>query len=153
MQQYHFRLQKLLDIRLQKEEESKRIFKEAQSEKLKVEKKLNELKENYIKYRTISNKESVIEQKIRHVYLNAINYSINEAHEELAKKQKVLEEKRDELKQKQIERKTVETLKEKQKETFFKEQNLIEQKANDEFALYGFIRNLKNLKGGEISGD
>ncbi|MTK12863.1 MAG: flagellar export protein FliJ [Clostridiaceae bacterium] len=153
MQQYHFRLQKLLDIRLQKEDESKRIFKEAQSEKLKVEKKLNELKENYIKYRTISNKESVIEQKIRHVYLNAINYSINEAHEELAKKQKVLEEKRDQLKQKQIERKTVETLKEKQKETFLKEQNLIEQKANDEFALYGFIRNLKNLKGGEISGD
>ncbi|WML35440.1 flagellar export protein FliJ [Clostridium sp. OS1-26] len=153
MQQYHFRLQKLLDIRLQKEDESKRIFKEAQSEKLKVEKKLNELKENYIKYRTISSKESVIEQKIRHVYLNAINYSINEAHEELAKKQKVLEEKRDELKQKQIERKTVETLKEKQKETFLKEQNLIEQKANDEFALYGFIRNLKNLKGGEIIGD
>lgn len=153
MQQYHFRLQKLLDIRLQKEDESKRTFKEAQSEKLKVEKKLNELKENYVKYRTISNKESVIEQKIRHVYLNAINYSINEAHEELAKKQKVLEEKRYELKQKQIERKTVETLKEKQKETFLKEQNLIEQKANDEFALYGFIRNLKNLKGGEISGD
>lgn len=153
MQQYHFRLQKLLDIRLQKEDESKRIFKEAQSEKLKVEKKLNELKENYIKYRTISNKESVIEQKIRHVYLNAINYSINEAHEELAKKQKVLEERRDELKQKQIERKTVETLKEKQKETFLKEQNFIEQKANDEFALYGFIRNLKNLKGGEINGD
>jgi flagellar FliJ protein len=153
MQQYHFRLQKLLDIRLQKEDESKRIFKEAQSEKLKVEKKLNELKDNYIKYRTISNKESVIEQKIRHVYLNAINYSINEAHEELAKKQKVLEEKRNELKQKQIERKTVETLKEKQKETFLKEQNFIEQKANDEFALYGFIRNLKNLKGGEINGD
>ncbi len=153
MQQYHFRLQKLLDIRLQKEDESKRIFKEAQSEKLKVEKKLNELKNNYIKYRTISNKESVIEQKIRHVYLNAINYSINEAHEELAKKQKVLEEKRNELKQKQIERKTVETLKEKQKETFLKEQNFIEQKANDEFALYGFIRNLKNLKGGEINGD
>ncbi|MBI6875781.1 flagellar export protein FliJ [Clostridium aciditolerans] len=153
MQQYHFRLQKLLDIRLQKEDESKRIFKEAQSEKLKVEKKLNELKDNYIKYRTISNKESVIEQKIRHVYLNAINYSINEAHEELAKKQKVLEEKRDELKQKQIERKTVETLKEKQKATFLKEQNFIEQKANDEFALYGFIRNLKNLKGGEMNGD
>lgn len=151
--QYHFRLQKLLDIRLQKEEESKRIFKEAQSEKLKVEKKLNELKENYAKYRTASKKESVIEQKIRHVYLNSINFSINEAHEELAKKQRVLEEKRDELKQKQIERKTVETLKEKQKKIFLKEQNLIEQKANDEFALYGFIRNLKNLKGGEISGD
>lgn len=153
MEQYRFRLQKLLDIRLQKEEESKRIFKEAQSEKLKVERKLNELKENYVKYRTASNKESIIEQKIRHVYLNAINYSINEAHEELAKKQKVLEEKRDELKQKQIERKTVETLKEKQKEIFLKEQSLIEQKTNDEFALYGFIRNLKNLKGGEINGD
>ena len=149
MEQYKFKLQKLLDIRLQKEEECKRNFKEAQSEKLKVENKLNELRENYEKYRNTSQKESVIEQKIRHVYLNAINFSINETAEDLTKKEKVLELKREALKQKQIERKTVETLKEKQKEAFLKEQNLIEQKANDEFALYGFIRNLKNLKGGD----
>lgn len=149
MEQYKFRLQKLLDIRSQKEEESKRNFKDAQTDKLRVEKKLNELKENYKKYRQTPQSESVIEQKIRYVYLNTITFSINETHQELNKKEKVLEEKRDDLKQKQIERKTVETLKEKQKEAFFKEQNLIEQKANDEFALYGFIRNFENLKGGD----
>jgi flagellar FliJ protein len=47
------------------------------------------------------------------------------------------------LKQKQIERKTVETLKDKQLKAFIKEQELIEQKSNDEFALYGFIRNIE----------
>ena len=70
MEQYKFRLQKLLDIRADKEEESKRNFKEAQSEKIKVEEKLNDLKESYDKYREIKNSESVIERKIKHLYLN-----------------------------------------------------------------------------------
>jgi flagellar FliJ protein len=60
MEQYRFRLQKLLEIRKDKEEESKRIFKEAQAEKLKVEKKLNDLKQNYDKYREITGHESVV---------------------------------------------------------------------------------------------
>lgn len=141
MGQYKFKLQKLLDIRLDKEEESKRHFKEAQSDKLNVEKKLNTLKENYDKYRELTGQESVIERKIKHVYLNAINYSIAEASKELKVKEKVLEDKRQELKQKQIDRKTVESLKEKKIAEFMKEQELIEQKMNDEFALYAFIRN------------
>lgn len=153
MEQYRFKLQRLLDIRVEKEEESKRKFKEAQNEKLKVEDRLNELQGKYDKYRRTPQQESIIEQKIRHLYLNTINHSINETHDELGKKEKILEDKREHLKQKQIERKTVETLKEKQKEAFFKEQKAIEQKNNDEFALYGFIRNVQNLKGGEINGD
>ncbi|MDW8799659.1 flagellar export protein FliJ [Clostridium sp. A1-XYC3] len=144
MQHYRFRLQKLLDIRIDKEEESKRIFKDAQSEKLKVEEKLNILKENYNKYRELNGSESPIERKIKHVYLNAISHSISEVSEELKRKSQVLEEKRLELNEKQIDRKTVESLKEKQKAEFLKEQDLIEQRMNDEFALYAFIRNQEN---------
>lgn len=140
MEQYQFRLQKLLDIRADKEEESKRNFKEAQSEKLKVEEKLNNLKESYKKYRDMTGEESVIERKIKHVYLNTINYNIAETLKELKSKEKVLEDRREDLKLRQIDRKTVESLKEKQKAEFIKEQELIEQKMNNEFALYAFIR-------------
>lgn len=145
MEQYKFRLQKLLDIRIDKEEESKRNFKEAQSEKLKVQEKLSNLKENYAKHRNMTGAESVIERKIKHLYLNSINFSISETTDDLKSKEKILEDKRLELKQKQIDRKTVESLKEKQMAEFTKEQDLIEQKMNDEFALYGFIRNHESI--------
>jgi flagellar protein FliJ len=143
LQGYKFKLQKLLDIREDKEEESKRCFKEAQLEKEKVEERLNSLKDSYNKHRTVSFDGSLAQQKMKHIYLNALSSSIMETKNELLKKNNVLEEKRKDLKQKQIERKTVEILKEKQLLAFNKEQALIEQKANDEFALYGFIRNLE----------
>jgi flagellar protein FliJ len=137
---YKFKLQKLLDIREDKEEESKRHFKEAQIQKEKIEDRLTSLKGSYNKYRTSNSDGSLIQQKMKHIYLNALNSSIIEAKNELQKKIVVLDEKREALKQRQIERKTVEILKEKQLQAFIKEQALIEQKANDEFALYAFIR-------------
>jgi flagellar FliJ protein len=137
---YKFRLQKLLDIRKDKEEESKRIFKEAQLKKEKVEEKLDNLKNDYNRYKTAKPNETLVERKLKHIYLNALNVSINETSAELQEKVNILEEKRQELKQKQIDRKTVETLKNKQYEAFKKEQALIEQNSNDEFALYGFLR-------------
>jgi flagellar protein FliJ len=137
---YKFKLQKLLDIREDKEEESKIHFKEAQLQKEKVEDKLTSLKGSYNKYRTSNSDGSLVQQKMKHIYLNALNSSIIEAKNELQKKIVVLDEKREALKQRQIERKTVEILREKQLQAFIKEQALIEQKTNDEFALYGFIR-------------
>ncbi|AZV55965.1 flagellar export protein FliJ [Clostridium sp. AWRP] len=144
MGKYKFRLQKLLDIRIDKEEESKREFQQAKRESLKVKEKLDLLKANYEKYNNMSNFKSVIEQKITNKYLKALIYSIDKAKIELKDKEKVVDMKRNELQKKQIDRKTVDILKEKQETAFIKEQNRIEQKANDEFALYGFIRNIQN---------
>ncbi|MDF2882601.1 MAG: flagellar export protein FliJ [Clostridiaceae bacterium] len=141
MEQYNFRLQKLLDIRINSEEKCKNEFTLAQIEKQKVEEKLDSLKDNYDKYKSVSSNDSVFYQKIKHNYLNALSFSIEEIASEVEQKSKVVEAKRDDLKEKQIERKTVETLKEKGKTAFIKEQNLKEQKQNDEFALYGYIRN------------
>lgn len=140
MEAYKFKLQKLLDIREDREEESKRYFKEAQLEKEKTEERLNSLKDSYNKYRTAHSQGSLAQQKLKHIYLNALSSSIVETTIELQKKIALFEEKRQDLKQKQVERKTVEVLKEKQLQAFIKEQALTEQKANDEFALYGFIR-------------
>ncbi|WP_125152174.1 flagellar export protein FliJ [Clostridium rectalis] len=143
MKGYKFRLQKLLDIRVSKEEECKRRFQEAQRRRLEVENRLSLLKDNYKKYSTINAKDSIIEKKIKHQYLIALNSSIENTHLELKNKKEKVNEVRLDLKQKQIDRKTVETLKEKGQDAFIKEQKLIEQKSNDEFALYAFLRNIE----------
>ena len=141
MKGYSFKLQKLLDIREKKEEESKMKFKQAQIEKNNTEERLFKLKNNYAKYNRLNLNDSILEKKIRHNYLNSLNFCINETTNELQEKLKIVEKRREELKTKQVERKTVEILKEKDKLAFEKEQNMIEQKNNDEFALYAFIRN------------
>ncbi|MBU3126644.1 flagellar export protein FliJ [Clostridium tagluense] len=138
---YKFRLQKLLDIRKDIEDKSKLQFKEAQREKELVEDQLNNLKVKYEIYRNIDSYESVVEQKMKQNYLNALNLAIDETAVVLDDKEEILGQKRQELKQCQVEKKTVEILKENQQSAFLKEQNLIEQKTNDEFALYAFIRN------------
>ena len=146
--EYNFRLQKLLDIRKDIEDKSKLQFKEAQREKNLVEEKLNNLKKNYENHKNVDSYETVIKQKIKQNYLNALDFSINEAALVLEEKVEILDKKREHLKQCQVEKKTVEILKKKQTIAFLKEQNLIEQKSNDEFALYSFIRN-NHRKGGE----
>lgn len=143
MKGYKFRLQKLLDIRIDTEEEYKRKFQQAQAIKEEVENRLDSLKDNYDKYNTVNSKDSIIDRKIKNQYLIALNSSIESTASELRDKEEAVEEIRLDLTQKQIERKTVEHLKEKSVQSFIKEQNLIEQKANDEFALYGFLRNLE----------
>lgn len=143
MEKFNFRLQKLLDLKFEKEEQGKVVFKKAQDDKLRAENELENLKENYIKYSEIRITGNVIQQKITQNYLNAISLCIDETTEELEKKSVILEEKRQELIKKQIERKTVETLKDKQKMIFNKKQKIIEQNFNDELALYGYIRNLE----------
>lgn len=143
MGKFNFRLQKLLDLKFQKEEQSKLVFKKAQEEKLKVEEKLISLKNDYKRYSEVRMFGTVIEQKITHNYLEALVSCIDDTNVELGKKNEILEQKRQELVEKQIERKTVETLKEKQKINFELETKLVEQKFNDELALYGFIRKLE----------
>ena len=140
MNPYKFRLQKLLDIRIDKEEASKIIFKDAQLLKKNTEVKLDDLKQTYEQERKKDNAASLIERKIRSNYLNAVTNSIEETKVELNNNILKLEEKRAELEKKQIERKTVETLKDKKQYIFIKEQEMIEQKSNDEFALFAFMR-------------
>lgn len=140
MKGYKFRLQNLLDLRTDMEEQCKREFKIIQKDKNELEEKHNNLKDSYSKYSSKNDEVSVVEKKIKQMYLCAIEDSIEKVKLEIKEKNKQLEEKRIELKQKQIDRKIVETLKEKKEAAFIKKQNLIEQKNNDEFALYAFIR-------------
>lgn len=143
MGNYKFPLQKLLEMRMDKEDESKREFVNAQNQKQLVENRLNTMKEDYKKYSRNQLDETILEKRIKHNYLNALTLGINEKVVELDEKNKLLEEKRQDLKQKQIDRKTVEILKEKRTLAFNKEEERKEQVTNDEFALYSFVRRLE----------
>ncbi|MDU4937060.1 MAG: flagellar export protein FliJ [Clostridium sp.] len=143
---YKFSLQKLLEIRGEKEEESKRLFTESQRQKQITENELNNMRDSYDKYKGIRPGEDVIYQKIKRNYLLALESGIKNKEKELVIKSREVEVRRIDLKQRQVDRKIVETLKEKQYRAFIKEQDRIEQINNDEFALYAYMR---NLKGGE----
>ena len=143
---YKFSLQKLLEIREEKEEESKRLFTESQRQKQITENELNNMRDSYDKYKGIRPGEDVIYQKIKRNYLLALESGIKSKEKELVVKSREVEVRRIDLKQRQVDRKIVETLKEQQYRAFIKEQDRIEQINNDEFALYAYMR---NLKGGE----
>ena len=143
---YKFSLQKLLEIRGEKEEESKRLFTESQRQKQITENELNNMRDSYDKYKGIRPGEDVIYQKIKRNYLLVLESGIKSKEKELVVKSREVEVRRIDLKQRQVDRKIVETLKEKQYRAFIKEQDRIEQINNDEFALYAYMR---NLKGGE----
>ena len=109
---FKFSLEKLLEIRIEKEEESKRNFTKTQREKQDTETKLTGLKENYEKYIGIKDGESVVYQKIKRNYLYALDKGISETEKSLTIKNKELEIRREDLIKKQVDRKTVDILKE-----------------------------------------
>ena len=143
---YKFSLQKLLEIREEKEEESKRLFTESQRQKQITENELSNMRDSYDKYKGIRPGEDVIYQKIKRNYLLALESGIKSKEKELVVKSREVEVRRIDLKQRQVDRKIVETLKEKQYRAFIKEQDRIEQINNDEFALYAYMRNLDSVK-------
>ncbi len=140
-EKFKFSLDKLLDIRKEKEEESKRLFTESQREKRKVEEKLENLNNNYNKYKGITGNEDVVYQKLKRYYVLGLQKGIKSAKDELITKNLEVDKRRRELINKQIERKTVETLREKKYNAFIKEQERVEQITLDELALYAYIRN------------
>lgn len=143
---FKFGLEKLLEIREKNEEESKRKFTQSQRETKKTEVKLNDLNDNYKKYNGINQGETLVYQKIKKNYLFALNKGIDATEKELKLRERELEFRRADLKKKQVERKTVDILKEKQLTAYTKEQNRIEQINNDEFALYAYMRNQASNK-------
>ncbi|MBW6408559.1 flagellar export protein FliJ [Clostridium weizhouense] len=141
-ERFKFGLEKLLQIRQDKEEESKRLFTETQREKQNTEKRLHNLKDNYDKYKGITPGEDVVYQKLKRYYLQGVQSGIRQTEKELIVKTQKVDEARKELVSKQVDRKTVEILKEKQYLAYVKEEERVEQVNLDEIALYSYIRNI-----------
>ena len=137
---FKFSLEKLLEIRADKEEESKRQFNKIQREKKDTEDKLEDMKISYEKYNGINKGESLTYQKIKKNYLFALDKGIVQTEKDLVIKEKELHIRREDLIKKQVERKTVDILKEKKEKAFYKEIERVEQILNDEMALYAYMR-------------
>ena len=140
---FKFRLQKVLDIRIRDEEEAKIKFSEIQLRKIKVENKLKTLKDDYYKYSRQGISGTIVNQKITLNYLGALNNTIRDIGLELSEICEELEKLKSDLINKQVERKSLEKLKEQQYDEFLKEEDMKEQKANDEFSIINFIRKQK----------
>ena len=146
MSNFKFKLQKLLDIRINEEEESKLLYSQAQNKKNIVENKLTELENSYKKYSDMSIAKDTITQKITMNYLSHLNVSIKETIKELEEKEVEVENAKKDFIDKRIKRRSLEVLKENQILEMQKEEERLEQISNDEFALYSYIRKTSNLQ-------
>ena len=140
-ERFRFGLDKLLEIRKAKEEESKRLFTESQREKKKIEEKLEELNQSYHKYKGIAPNEDIVYQKLKRYYLQGVQSGIKSNEKDLSLKNQEVDKRRRDLTVKQMERKTVQTLKDKKYDSYVKEQHRVEQINLDELALYSYVRN------------
>ena len=143
-ERFKFGLDKLLEIRKEKEEESKRLFTESQREKKKIEEKLEELNQSYNKYKGITPNEDIVYQKLKRYYIQGVQNGIKSNEKELVIKNQEVDKRRRDLTEKQMERKTVQTLKDKKYDAYVKEQDRVEQINLDELALYAYVRNKDN---------
>ena len=139
---FKFSLEKLLEMRQTREEEGKKLFNNSQQELQKSINKLNDLNDKYKQYNGISAGETVIYQKLKKNYLIALNKGIEQTEIEIEKKQKEVDYRREQLKVRQIERKTVDILREKRFNQFMADEKRKEEIANDEFALYAHMRKI-----------
>lgn len=145
MHKFKFKLQKLLDIKIKEEDESKLKYTKAQSEKRIVENSLKQLEKNYVKYADITKAKDTISQKITINYLSTLTQSIKITNERLREEEIKVNKAKEDFIAKQIKRKSLETLKEKEMTRIQKEENRKEQITNDEFALYAYLRNNENV--------
>jgi flagellar protein FliJ len=147
MKRYMFNLQRLLDIRAEQEEHSKIKFKEARVDKERVQNRLVSLNEDYRRFASNMYKGTTIDKKLTWFYLEGVSKNIQNTNQELIYKDKILQERRADLEDKKIKNKTVEILKQKDYQKFLKMEKQQEQKENDEFAISGFLRKLKEVNG------
>lgn len=145
MTNYKFKLQKLLDIKIKEEEESKLEYTKAQNDKKLLEENIKKLDCSYKKYAQFAESEDTISQKVRLNYLHSISQTIEQSNKILVEKEKIVVEAKDKFIEKQIDRKSLETLKENKLIKLRKEEARKEQIENDEFALYAYMRNKKNI--------
>lgn len=145
MTKYKFKLQKLLDIKIKEEEASKLEYTKAQNDKKILEENIKALNSDYKRYSNFNESEDTISRKIRSNYLYFITQTIEECSNMLVEKEKKVSEAKDNFIEKQINRKSLETLKENKLTKLRKEEERKEQIENDEFALYAYIRNKKKI--------
>lgn len=135
-----FKLQKVLDIKIDDKREAERELLQSQNNKLGIEDQLKKLEKSYHKYMNMQIDGDRVSQKLTRNYITLLDNSIQDTNDKLNQSVKEVEINKSKLIERRIEVKSLEKLKENKYRSFLKEQNLKEQIESDEFAILNFIR-------------
>jgi flagellar export protein FliJ len=142
MGRFIFRLQKVLDHRAQIEDEKKQFFMKARieymREKAKLETLQNELRELNLK--TTPPQSDVFIYIARYNYKTLLEERIEDQVIKVDLYEEEMNKKKAEFNESRKDRKVVDKLREKALANYNAEADALEQKQNDEFALYGHMR-------------
>ncbi|MBS5786964.1 MAG: flagellar export protein FliJ [Clostridioides difficile] len=137
---FKFKLQKVLDIKIDIEKEAEIQLVQSQTKKKDIEEQLINLEKSYHKYMNMQIDGDRVSQKLTRNYITLLDDSIKDTNEKLNKSAKEVETNKHKLIERRIEVKSLEKLKENKYTKYKKEQNLKEQIENDEYAILNFIR-------------
>ncbi|MBU5307840.1 flagellar export protein FliJ [Clostridioides mangenotii] len=137
---FKFKLQKVLDIKIDIEKEAEIQLVQSQTKKKDIEEQLINLEKSYHKYMNMQIDGDRVSQKLTRSYITLLDDSIKDTNEKLNKSAKEVETNKHKLIERRIEVKSLEKLKENKYTSYKKEQNLKEQIENDEYAILNFIR-------------
>ncbi|WP_027702914.1 flagellar export protein FliJ [Metaclostridioides mangenotii] len=137
---FKFKLQKVLDIKIDDKREAERELLQSQNNKLGIEDQLKKLEKSYHKYMNMQIDGDRVSQKLTRNYITLLDNSIQDTNDKLNQSVKEVEINKSKLIERRIEVKSLEKLKENKYRSFLKEQNLKEQIESDEFAILNFIR-------------
>lgn len=141
MERFDFKLQKVLDFRINIEEKKKEEFVAAQKNLLRQQDILSNLISQRDKTANDSTSfKTVLEYQTLVRYLDMMTKRINIQREKAIEAREVLEQKNQELIRSISDRKVLDKLKEKAKQEYDFEVEKTEQKMNDDFALFSYIR-------------
>lgn len=141
MARFKFRLQKVLDHRIRIEDAKKQAFVRSRQVYLKEKEKLDALKTEL----DICNSKPVIYGSpyfyiAKYNYILLLDERIDDQEKVVAVRQEEMNAKKVEFESSQKDRKVIDKLKEKAAMDYNFEMDKLEQKQNDEFALYGYTR-------------
>lgn len=143
--QFKFRLEKVLEIKLRKENEHLVYHSKVLNEKASLEKDIENLEQQYETYSVMQySEEDSFKRKIAYNYMSSLYQTIQIKKDMLIKAEERYRESLNQLKVLQSERKALEGLKEKQYQKFLEELELEEDALNDEFSTQAYFRSLQN---------
>jgi flagellar FliJ protein len=136
---FNFRLQKVLDVKKRNEDIQATNHAKILGEKIRVEKQIIELENQYDEYSKLQYTETdAFMRKIAYNYMNALYQSIQNYKMSLQEIEVRFEKSKIKLIELQTERKSIEKLKEKKYNEFIKNMEEEEAYENDEFAVQSF---------------
>lgn len=141
MDRFSFKLQRVLDFRVNLEEKKKEEFVSSLRNHMHQEKLLKKFEEDRnSSSKSVANFRTSIEYQNYSRYLEYMDNKIEEQRFKLHTANEELEKKKEELIKSTADRKVIDKLKEKALKEFEREQLLKEQRLNDDFALFAYLK-------------